>query len=390
MIPIARPVLGDEESNAISRVLRSGWITQGPEVAAFEQEFARYVGGVHACAVSSCTAALHLALLAVGASPGKEVITASSSFIATANAIRYTGALPVFVDVELETGNMDPLLVEAAVGPRTSAILVVHQLGMPCDLKRMLAIAQRARVPLIEDAACAVGSEIDAGDGFERIGKPHGLMACFSFHPRKLLSTGDGGMIVTRDAAIDAALRRLRQHGMTVNDRERHAAKRPVFEQYPVLGYNYRLTDIQAAVGREQLARLDKIVPERRKLAADYRDRIGHLVQCPAEPEWARSNWQSYSVLLAPGVDQKTVMQSMLDAGVATRRGVMSTHREEAYSKGTWRCASSSCNCAAGTCRSLPNSEAIQDRGLMLPLFSGMSAEELDQVAKALAAALSH
>src|SRR5436190_1354374 len=269
-IPIARPVLGEREAEAARRAILSGWVTQGPEVAAFEREFATAVGAPHACAASSCTTALHLALVAAGVGPGDEVVTVSHSFIATANAVRYCGALPVFVDVELDTFNLDPALVDAAITPRTKALLVVHQLGMPCDLASLVAAARRHGVPLIEDAACAIGSEIRWEGEWQRIGRPHGDMACFSFHPRKLLSTGDGGMVVTASAETDARLRLLRQHGMSVPDTVRHASAQVLFEEYPIVGFNYRLTDIQAAIGREQLARLDGFVARRRELAARY------------------------------------------------------------------------------------------------------------------------
>src|SRR5215218_6310980 len=183
MIPIAKPVLDEHEVEAVRRVILSGWVTQGPEVAAFEREFAEYVGAPHACAVSNCTTALHLALLAVGVGPGAEVITVSHSFIATANAIRYCGATPVFIDIEPDGYNMDPALIAAAITPRTRAILCVHQIGMPCDLACIVEIGKRHGLPVIEDAACAIGSEILWNGRWERVGRPHGDIACFSFHP---------------------------------------------------------------------------------------------------------------------------------------------------------------------------------------------------------------
>jgi len=248
MIPITKPLMGEPEAEAARRVILSGWTSQGPEVAAFEAEFASMVGAPHACAVSTCTTALHLALLAAGVGPGDEVITVSHSFIATANSIRYCGAIPVFVDIEPDTFNIDPALIEPAITERTRAILCVHQMGMPCDLARVVAIGRKHQLPVIEDAACAIGSEIFWDGRWEKIGKPHGDVACFSFHPRKVISTGDGGMITTANPEWDRKFRLLRQHAMSVPDTVRHASNRVIFERYPSLGYNYRMTDIQAAV----------------------------------------------------------------------------------------------------------------------------------------------
>lgn len=378
MIPVARPVLGEREALAARRAILSGWVTQGPEVAAFEREFAAAVGAPHACAVSSCTTALHLSLLAMGVGPGDEVVTVSHSFIATANAVRYCGATPVFVDVQLESFNIDVTLVEAAITSRTRALLVVHQLGMPCDLASLVSTARRHGLPLIEDAACAVGSEILWDGEWQRIGRPHGDLACFSFHPRKVLSTGDGGMVVTKSAEVDAQLRLLRQHGMNVPDTVRHASAEVVFEDYPVVGFNYRMTDIQAAIGREQVAQLTEIVVRRRELAARYARKLAGVpgVVVPVEPAWARSNWQSYAVRLT-AADQRMVMQRMLDAGVSTRRGVMNAHRERAYPPGTWR--------AGG---SLARGEQAQDTAVVLPLFHQMTTSDQDRVIDALGLAV--
>jgi dTDP-4-amino-4,6-dideoxygalactose transaminase len=328
--------------------------------------------------VSSCTTALHLALLAAGVQPGDEVITVSHSFIATANAVRYCGAVPVFVDVELDTFNIDSALVDAALTPRTRALLLVHQLGMPCDLTRVMALARARSIPVIEDAACAIGSEIEWNGAWQRIGRPHGDLACFSFHPRKLLSTGDGGMIVTASADTDARLRLLRQHGMSVPDTVRHASAQVVFEAYPIVGFNYRMTDIQAAIGREQLRRLPEIVERRRSLAARYHAALAgqSRIVVPHEPAWARSNWQSYAVRLRDA-DQRAVMQRMLDDGVATRRGVMNAHLEAAYPEGSWR--------AAGP---LARSEEAQATAIVLPLFHQMTDAEQEHVVASLTRAV--
>jgi dTDP-4-amino-4,6-dideoxygalactose transaminase len=369
-IPVARPWMDEREAEAARRAILSGWVTQGPEVAAFEQEFAAAVGAIHACAVSSCTTALHLALLASGVTAGDEVVTVSHSFIATANAIRYCGATPVFVDIDLATFNMDPTLVEAALGPRTKAILCVHQLGLPCDLAAILAVAGRRGIPVIEDAACAAGSEILWDRRWERIGRPHGTVACFSFHPRKLLSTGDGGMLTTSDPDLDRRFRLLRQHGMSVADTVRHSATQVIHENYAIVGYNYRMTDIQAAIGLVQLGKLNAIVAQRRALAARYHELLADVPgTVPVrDPAHGTTNYQSFWVLLTDGfgAGRDEVLAALAAAGVSARRGIMAAHLEPAY--------------AGAEHGALPNTERLTRDSLILPLHHALSADDQEYI----------
>jgi len=366
MIPVARPSIGVEEEKALIDALRSGWVSQGPRVAEFEARFAEYVGAKCAVAVSSCTTALHLALLAAGVKTGDEVLCPSLSFIATANAIAYTGAVPVFVDVDGATYNIDPECIERAITPRTRAILLVHQVGLPAALDEIVELARRHGLTVVEDAACAIGAEYHG----VRIGSPHSAIACFSFHPRKVLTTGEGGMVTTGDEELAARMRRMRQHGMSVSDLARHGSSRVVVESYDEVGFNYRMTDMQAALGIVQLRRLDEMLTKRRALAKRYSEWLQTVpwLVAPLEGAGSKHSFQSYMVRLASDapVSRDGLMQELLNRGVSTRRGIMAIHREAPY-RGDWE-------------RLLPNTNAATDSTIILPLFHEMTEDEQDYV----------
>jgi perosamine synthetase len=358
VIPITLPLLGPEEELAAVAAIRSGWVTQGPRVAEFERAVADYCGTEHAVAVANCTTALHLALVVAGVGPGDEVICPSMSFIATCNSIRYTGATPVFAEVDPQTYNLDPDAATAAITSRTKAILLVHQIGLPADIESFYALARSRNLQIVEDAACAIGSRYR--------GRPigsHGDLVCFSFHPRKVITTGEGGMITTHRADYAQRLRALRQHGMTVSDTARHSSKKVVIESYECLGYNYRITDIQAAIGVEQMKRLPQIVARRRELAAQYTEGLRRhpWLRPPHVPDGAEPNFQSYAVQLTPDarLSRDELMQQLLDEGIATRRGIMLAHVEPA--------------CAELKLPPLPRSEEASGRSLLLPLYPQMT-----------------
>jgi dTDP-4-amino-4,6-dideoxygalactose transaminase len=360
-IPLSRTEFGDAEARAVADVLASGWVTQGPKVAEFERVVAERVGSTHAVATTSCTTALHLGLLAAGVGPGDEVICPSYSFIATANAVLYTGATPVFADIDPRTWNIDPRDVESRVTSKTRAVLAVHQVGLAADL-RGLGAALRPGIALIEDAACAIGSTYE--------GRPigsHGHTVCFSFHPRKSISTGEGGMLTTNDDTVARHVRLLRSHGASVSDLERHRAHGVVFEEYRELGYNYRMPDIQGAIGIEQMKRLDDLLSRRRAVAQRYNAAFRDVeqIETPAEPEYARHTYQSYLIRLRPScaVSRDEMIGRLVERGISCRRGIPPIHLEPLYRR-------------SGDV-SLPVTEAVSAESLFLPMFASLP--EMDQ-----------
>lgn len=371
-IPVMRPLLGAAEVEAAAAAIASGWLAQGPRVAEFETAFAAALGTGHAVAVSSCTAALHLALIAQGVGPGDEVVVPSLSFIATANAVRYVGARPVFADVDAATLNLVPKTVAPCLTARTRAVIVVDQAGVPADLDAIRALCEPQEIGIIEDAACAAGAVYR--------GRPAGAtapIAAFSFHPRKILTTGEGGMIVTPDGDVAARLRRLREHGMNVSAAERHAAAQPVIERYTEVGFNYRMTDVQAAIGLVQLARLGHMVARRRLLAARYQDLLAGIpgVSMISDPDYGLTNFQSFWVMLSAAfpVSRSELLRLLARAGVSARRGIMAAHLEPAY--------------ADQPCPRLAVTERVTDGSVILPLFHELTEGEQDLVVSVIRAA---
>ena len=365
MIPVMRPWLGAEEAAAAAEAVSSGWVAQGPRVAEFEGAFASAIGADYAVAVSSCTTALHLALIAAGIGPGDEVVVPSLSFIATANAARYVGAVPVFADVDEATQNLTPATVEPCLTPRTRAVILVDQAGIPADLDALHDLCGSRGITVIEDAACAVGSVYR--------GRPAGAgstLSVFSFHPRKLLTTGEGGMLLTPDPDVAARLRRLREHGMDLSAAARHASRQPVIEHYLELGFNFRMTDIQAAVGLVQLGKLDQLIARRRLLAQRYQQLLGGLpgLRTATDPAYGTTNYQSFWVLLPDDfpVSRDELLQQLAKAGVSARRGIMAAHLEPAYE-----------GCTQDP---LPVTERLTARTLILPLFHELTESEQDIV----------
>lgn len=332
MIPLQKPYFDKKEEKALAQVLRSGWVTQGPKVEEFEEAVKNYIGAKYAIATTSATTALFLSLHALGIGEGDEVIVPSFSFIATANVVVHSGATPVFADIDSKTYNIDPDKIEEKITKKTKAIIPVDQVGLPCDLDKIFKIAKKYKLHVIEDAACALGSVYKG----KKIGS-FGEVACFSFHPRKAITTGEGGMIVTNDKQLADKLRILRHQGMSVSDVKRHKAKKVIRESYPMIGYNFRMTDIQGAVGVEQMKKLPMILKRRAQLAKYYTKRFSNSknIIVPFIPKGYIHNFQSYIIRVHPNakITRDKLMQKLLNVGISTRIGVMAAHLERPYRK---------------------------------------------------------
>lgn len=369
-INVMQPWLGDEEVAAVTEVIASGWVAQGPRVAAFEEAFAARMQAPHAVATSNCTTALHLALIVAGVGPGDEVVVPSFSFIATTNAARYVGADPVFADVDPLSGNVTADTVQAVLTPRTRAVIVVDQGGIPVDLDSVRELCDPLGITVVEDAACGAGSTYR--------GRPVGAGAeitTWSFHPRKILTTGEGGMLTTVREDWAARARRLREHAMSVSAAERHRSVLPPAEQYLEVGFNFRMTDLQAAVGIVQLGRLDEVVRRRRELASGYQAALSGVdgLRVVADPPHGESNFQSLWVEVGSvfPLTREELLARLAEAGVSARRGIMAAHRQPAYA-----------GLAHGP---LPITERLTDTTLILPLFHQMTEAQQERVIEAVA-----
>jgi perosamine synthetase len=370
-VPFARPSFGGGEAAALADVIASGWVSQGPRVRDFEAAFAERVGAPDAVATTSCTTALQLALYASGVGPGDEVILPSLSFIASANAVWMCGARAVFADIDPRTYNLDPAAAQRAITDRTRVIMPVHQVGLPADMDRFLELGDQHGIAIVEDAACAIGARYK--------GRPIGSLgplACFSLHPRKVITTGEGGMITVHDPQLAERLRRLRAHAMDASDLARHSAREVIFESYPERGFNFRMTDLQAALGLCQLKALDLILARRARLAARYTSALSAIpgLVPPYEPPYAVRTWQSYCLRVtarAP-IGRDELMRRLMDDGIATRRGVMAIHHERAYDDAIRA--------------DLRHTDAATREIVMLPLFPDLTFEQQDYVIDRIAA----
>lgn len=371
-INVMKPWLGDEEIAAVAEAIASGWVAQGPRVAAFEEKFAAKVNAEHAIAVSSCTTALHLALIVTGVGPGDDVVVPSFSFIATTNAPMYVGANPVFADVDVATGNLTRDTIEAVLTPRTKAVILVHQGGIPADASAVRALCEPRGIVVIEDAACAAGSRYR---GAQVAGGA--AIAAWSFHPRKLITTGEGGMITTGNSDWAARVRRLREHAMSVSALDRHLSVLPPAEEYVEVGFNYRMTDMQAAVGIAQLDRLDAIVHRRREIAAAYQRAFSGVdgLRVVADPPGAESNFQSCWIEISARfpLDREGLLAHLATRDISARRGIMAAHRQPAYK-----------NHPSGP---LPITEQLTDNTLILPVYHQMTADEQSRIIAAVCGA---
>lgn len=377
-VPIARTSLTEDEIQSVLEPLRSGWLVQGPKVREFEEKWSAFTGAKHSIAVTSCTTGLHLALAALDFGPGDEAIVPAFTWIATANVVEHLGGKVVFCDIDTSTFNLDVAQLEAKITSRTKAILPVHLFGFPAEMDEIMRIAKRHNLAVIEDAACGFGSRYRG----RHVGTL-GDAGCFSFHPRKAITTGEGGMVTTDSDALAERLRRLRDHGAAMSDLQRHLGARPyLLADHPDAGYNQRMTDIQAALGSAQMGRADAILAERRRLARRYDEAFAGLswLRTPAAAECMEHGYQSYACFFLPeAISPESIprinqarnawMDRLQQAGISTRPATHAVHMLSFYR--------TKYNLQP---EDFPNAWAANDCSISFPLFHGMGEDEQDYV----------
>jgi dTDP-4-amino-4,6-dideoxygalactose transaminase len=359
-LPLSRPDLREEDIARAAEVLRTGMLVQGQHVAELERAVRDLLAAdVQVLAVSSGTAALHLALVALGVGPGDEVIVPAFSFVATANVVELVGATPVFVDIDAATNNVDVDQLAEAIGPRTKAIMPVHEFGLACAIDRVIDIASAHGIPVVEDAACALGATFGG-----RAAGTFGALGCFSLHPRKAVTSGEGGLVVTADAAVAARIARLRNHGIAEVDG---------VKEFVEAGYNYRLTEFQAVLVASQLMRLPRNLEYRARLAAAYEARLdSSAVSLPAAPEGRRHAWQTFHVLLADRIDRPALMRALHEAGIQTSLGAQCIPAQRFYQN----------KYGIDSARRFPNAFRAWRQGLALPMSEHLTLDDVAYVAE--------
>ncbi len=372
-IQISLPSTGDEEWNAVRGPLESGWLTQGPQVAEFERRFAKRHDARHALAVTSCTTGLHLVLAGLGVGPGDEVIVPAFTWVATANVVLYCGATPVLADVDPLTFNIDPTDIAHRVTGRTKAVIVVHLFGLCADMDSIRQVVPED-IPIIEDCACAAGATYK--------GRPAGTLGTagvFSFHPRKSITTGEGGMVTTNDSSLAEVCDQLRNHGASVSEETRHRGPRPyLLPDFNLLGFNYRMTDLQGAVGLVQLTKLDAFIAEREKWARFYADKLSHIpwLRMPSFPVDGQHAWQSFVTFVDPErspMPRNGIMEKLQDAGISTRPGTHAVHMLGYYA-----------DRYGFRPDDYPGARASNDQSMAIPLHNRMTADDYEYVVSAL------
>ena len=364
-IAISQPALGEEEWHALKDPVLSGWVTQGPKVAEFEKQFAAYHGVNHAIAVTSCTTGLHLALKAMGVGHGDEVIVPSFTWVASANAVLYCGAIPVLIDVDIKTYNIDIRQLAAKISSRTKVVIPVHLFGLCANVDKIKTVIPD-NVRILEDAACAAGAALN-----NQYAGTLGDVAVFSFHPRKTITTGEGGMVTTNNSELARAITVMRNHGASISEEERHNGAQPyILPEFELLGYNYRMTDLQGALGVVQLNKLAVLISERQQWASYYNTQLAEIewLQSPLVPDGCKHGWQAYVCLVDENkspVSRNKIMEHLQERGISTRPGTHAVHLLSLYR-----------NRFGYAAEYFPASNACAKYSMALPLHNRMSAED--------------